>query len=148
MGLEKERHRASTDSSFGFQSREEADALVDDGSAVLKEVYCLNCGWRDDEVPAEKLRTLLDTPCPSCNVVGGLHINLLEKIPAPWTDAQVMALNYFQFGRLEIHPYTCGLDSHHILVATTGGWICSHSDCPYKQDWALDVGGYVMERLL
>jgi hypothetical protein len=64
-------------------------------------------------------------------------------INAPWTGAQVDALNRFQ--RLcYVHPYTCGnehpgnlLDTFpcdRTLVATRKGWICCH--CDYTQFWA------------
>jgi hypothetical protein len=56
------------------------------------------------------------------------------KLPAPWTDRQVEALNKFQEAG-QFHPFTCGNDSRHrILVATLDGWICR--DCDYRQSWA------------
>lgn len=61
-----------------------------------------------------------------------------DAIHAPWSPATVIALNQQQHGIR--HMYTCPL--HEVrdapaLVATSGGWICSHSpDCDYTQDWA------------
>ncbi len=71
-----------------------------------------------------------------------------DRITAPWTPAEVEALNlYQQEGRL--HPFTCGGDrgdpAHRAyaaehggdngqLVATEEGWVCPV--CRYKQDWA------------
>lgn len=58
------------------------------------------------------------------------------KITAPWSPAQVDALNKLQ-RRGNFHGYTCA-ESHtpfdRTLVATKGGWICPH--CDYRQDWA------------
>jgi hypothetical protein len=53
---------------------------------------------------------------------------------APWTDAQVKALNDFQHCGY-MHPFTCGNDSE-TLIATNTGWECPK--CNYKQDWAHD----------
>ena len=71
-------------------------------------------------------------------------------VKAPWTDAQVEALNEYQTqGRF--HPFTCGNDRHDakhslfaaehnlehgLLRATAEGWICPC--CDYTQDWAHD----------
>lgn len=60
------------------------------------------------------------------------------KIYAPFTKAQIVALNqYQQTGRF--HPFTCPNRGEHIgegeLVATVSGWICPQ--CDYTQDWAL-----------
>ena len=57
-----------------------------------------------------------------------------EKIRAPWTVAQVIALNGWQY-RDDVHPYTCLHHSDTRLLATTAGWVCPHRDCDYRQDW-------------
>lgn len=59
---------------------------------------------------------------------------------APWTPAQVEILNGWQSNG-EMHPYTCGNDSSHLLVATVNGWTCTR--CYYTQDWAHVVTGEV-----
>ena len=70
----------------------------------------------------------------------------MTKITAPFSDAQVEALNEYQKIGI-MHPFTCGnenkrkkcklSDIHEgILIATTKGWVCP--DCGYKQDWAHD----------
>ena len=56
-----------------------------------------------------------------------------EQIFPPWTERQVRALNRWQH-RGEVHPFTCGLNSEHVLVATSRGWHCIHDD--YTQKWA------------
>lgn len=65
-----------------------------------------------------------------------------QLVKAPWTPAQVEALNKFQQERW-MHPFTCGsgnrtdekhTDGEGILVATENGWICPF--CDYTQDWA------------
>lgn len=79
-----------------------------------------------------------------------------DAIHAPWSEAVIVALNHQQFGIR--HSYTCPLPNHPVetapnLVATRGGWICSHApDCGYTQDWAhlvdvnhLDVPGPLRE---
>lgn len=57
-------------------------------------------------------------------------------ITAPWTPAQVDALNRYQrYGMF--HPFTCIQDhgdADRDLVATCNGWICCH--CGYTQNWA------------
>jgi hypothetical protein len=64
-------------------------------------------------------------------------------IHAPFSEAEVVALNRFQNSGA-FHPFTCpnrsdtphrwdGFDKG-ILVATTAGWTCA--DCDYQQDWA------------
>lgn len=59
-----------------------------------------------------------------------------EKIHAPFTKEQVVALNQYQGG--PFHAFTCRDRGDHIgegeLVATTRGWICPQ--CRYEQDWA------------
>lgn len=60
-----------------------------------------------------------------------------DAIHAPWSESVIVTLNHQQFGIR--HAYTCPL--HDLgapaLVATRGGWICSHApDCEYTQDWA------------
>lgn len=68
---------------------------------------------------------------------------MAERIEAPWTPEQVVALNAFQLG--PFHPFTCGdrNDGTHpygptgdygVLRATPDGWVCDH--CPYTQSWA------------
>lgn len=63
-----------------------------------------------------------------------------DAIHPPWSEAVIVALNHQQFGIR--HSYTCPLPNHPVetapkLVATRGGWICSHApDCGYTQDWA------------
>lgn len=66
---------------------------------------------------------------------------LLPPIRAPFTPAQVTALNaYQQAGRM--HPFTCGGDhapGSPALVAYTDGWRCPQpygEHCNYRQDWA------------
>lgn len=83
------------------------------------------------------------------------------KITAPFTPAQVQALNEGQVhvdGSMPIHPFTCpnrgdgityddagaadetgathGTEGgdRGILIATESGWVCPH--CGYRQDWA------------
>jgi hypothetical protein len=57
----------------------------------------------------------------------------MEKIYAPWTDAQIGALNYFQQAN-RIRPSTC--DQGHTLVASRTGWFCPADGCGYLQNWA------------
>lgn len=56
---------------------------------------------------------------------------------APWTPAQVAALQARQ-DRADLHPYTC---PHHsttgILVPTRQGWVCPVLGCGYWQRWAM-----------
>lgn len=56
-----------------------------------------------------------------------------EFIEAPFTLRQVELLNKYQENSA-FHPYTCGNDSNHILVADIDGWRCP--ECDYKQNWA------------
>ncbi|HLH92115.1 MAG TPA: hypothetical protein VKX28_27085 [Xanthobacteraceae bacterium] len=59
-----------------------------------------------------------------------------DKITAPFTHAQVDALNHWQ-RRGFVHPFTCANDHGQFsrdLVATVDGWICPH--CDYRQKWA------------
>lgn len=72
-------------------------------------------------------------------------------IRAPWTNAQVFALNLWQ-NNPAVHPFTCGNDrgdaahvhdasftgkhDFGILLATNEGWVCPV--CGYAQDWAHD----------
>lgn len=56
---------------------------------------------------------------------------------APWTDAQVRALNRWQKdGRF--HEFTCAQEhlGERTLVANNAGWRCP--TCGYTQDWAHD----------
>lgn len=63
-----------------------------------------------------------------------------DIVKAPWTSAQVRALNLYQAAGV-FHPFTCGgvrLDGHacrETLVATEAGWDCPLL-CGYTQDWA------------
>lgn len=61
-----------------------------------------------------------------------------DRIYAPFTKAQVKALNKWQNSPY-VHPFTCGGDhkgGHIILVATEHGWVCPRSYCRYTQNWA------------
>jgi hypothetical protein len=70
---------------------------------------------------------------------------MMGQIRAPWTPAQVVALNSYQTEGAA-HPFTClnrGNANHaqpnspdDILVATVRGWICPF--CDYTQAWAHD----------
>lgn len=51
---------------------------------------------------------------------------------APWTSAEVEALNEWQHS-LQTHPFTCA-NGHGALVATRHGWVCE--ECDYRQTWA------------
>lgn len=55
------------------------------------------------------------------------------KSHAPWNDETIARLNAHQHDD-RFHPYTCGYDSRHILVATREGWKCP--ECDYTQNWA------------
>lgn len=73
----------------------------------------------------------------------------LERIEAPFTPEQVVALNHYQRHGL-LHPFTCGGDREDVahkryarehgdsdtglLVAATAGWHCPA--CAYRQNWA------------
>jgi hypothetical protein len=68
----------------------------------------------------------------------------IATIRAPWTDAQVMALNTYQADN-RFHEFTCPNDhafwrsgpadtTRRTLLATTDGWLCL--TCGYRQDWA------------
>lgn len=62
---------------------------------------------------------------------------IAQRITAPFTAAQVEALNDFQrWGRM--HPFTCPQHSDEALEARTDGWHCTHPGCGYTQDWAHD----------
>lgn len=60
-----------------------------------------------------------------------------DKIRAPWTEAQVAALNAYQASGT-MHPFTCGgdHDMHQTLIAEADGWHCPDEACDYRQDWA------------
>lgn len=60
-----------------------------------------------------------------------------DKIFAPWTGEQVIALNEYQV-RGDMHPFTCGKehDEPRNLIATESGWICLNATCDYTQNWA------------
>lgn len=46
-----------------------------------------------------------------------------DTILIPWTEDQVNSLNAYQ-DRGHFHPFTCGNNSDHILIATQDGWVC------------------------
>lgn len=50
----------------------------------------------------------------------------------PWSEETINNLNASQ-EREDRHPYTCGKNSDHILIATAEGWKCP--ECGYTQDW-------------
>jgi hypothetical protein len=52
---------------------------------------------------------------------------------APFTKKEVKSLNGYQMSGVG-HPFTCGNNSKHILVATRNGWVCPK--CDYSQKWA------------
>jgi hypothetical protein len=56
-------------------------------------------------------------------------------LKAPWTPAEVDALNRYQSSGF-VHEFTCGgdHDGNRVLFATTEGWRCP--TCGYRQDWA------------
>ena len=55
------------------------------------------------------------------------------KIVAPWTPAEVDALNaYQQSGRF--HPYTCR-ECPASLTATPDGWVCMDPTCESHTKW-------------
>jgi general stress protein YciG len=74
---------------------------------------------------------------------------MVDKVEAPWSPAQVRALNAWQADR-RVHPFTCtgerrdlahvqyarngGLHDLGILIAATDGWRCPV--CHYRQTWA------------
>ena len=61
-----------------------------------------------------------------------------EHSEPPWSDKEVLSLNDYQNSYV-MHPFTCGEENcREVLIATTNGWICSNTDCPYTQKWAHD----------
>ncbi|MBR0741203.1 hypothetical protein JQ581_30150 [Bradyrhizobium liaoningense] len=64
-----------------------------------------------------------------------------NTIKAPWTAAQVLALNRWQHSPFA-HPFTCGgkHGQQTALFAHITGWMCPL--CDYRQDWA---HGYMCE---
>ncbi len=65
-----------------------------------------------------------------------------DRIRAPFTDEQVIALNRWQ-GDPSVHPFTCPADGssgswkhsdRRILIATYERWECPR--CAYVQHWA------------
>lgn len=56
------------------------------------------------------------------------------KIYAPFTDAEVSALNAYQESG-DGHPLTCMCGDHIPLIATNDGWVCKN--CAYTQNWAV-----------
>jgi hypothetical protein len=63
-------------------------------------------------------------------------------VRAPWTEAQIDALERFQHQK-GVHPFTCPEHSDKELVATHRGWICRY--CDYTQHWANDF--MMMQRI-
>lgn len=62
------------------------------------------------------------------------------KVIAPFTDAQVEALNRWQDDHGK-HPFTCARDHDGgavVLAVTRDGWYCPALGCDYEQDWAHD----------
>lgn len=59
----------------------------------------------------------------------------MAQIQAPFTPDQVDSLNVYQNAGL-MHPFTCGNNSDHLLVAREDGWFCP--ECDYRQYWAHD----------
>lgn len=67
----------------------------------------------------------------------------MTKIIAPFTPAQVTALQFYQ-DEAPFHPFTCGNRDDHpelhgdkgVLVPTVRGWVCQF--CDYTQNWAHD----------
>lgn len=60
-----------------------------------------------------------------------------DQIRAPFSEAQIAALNAYQrSGRM--HPFTCGGEHelHQTLIAEQDGWHCPDERCDYRQDWA------------
>lgn len=58
-----------------------------------------------------------------------------EKVRAPWTKAQVAALNKWQkLGY--VHEFNCPCCSGQALLPTKLGWHCEN--CSYRQNWAHD----------
>ncbi len=88
----------------------------------------------DDKIAAETWRDARPDDDGSGITVGSAT-ETMEEVIAPWTDAQVVALNRIQMDGSR-HPYTCGNDSRHVLVATADGWVCPEPRCGYRQTWA------------
>ena len=71
---------------------------------------------------------------------------MLKTFKAPWTEAEVKALNATQ-NASAMHPFTCANRSNgkHVyyngdlgaLIATKGGWVCL--SCDYTQNWAYEM---------
>ena len=61
---------------------------------------------------------------------------MTDRLVAPWTHEQVVALNRFQRYAF-VHPFTCPHPhplQDRILIAAPDGWHCPV--CPYTQNWA------------
>lgn len=60
---------------------------------------------------------------------------------SPWDEETIDRLNAMQneHGLQRFHPYTCGNNSNHILIATADGWKCPVEGCGYTQNWAHDL---------
>lgn len=56
-------------------------------------------------------------------------------IYAPWTEAQVSALNRFQKSGV-MHSFTCRAHTSVDLTATGAGWVCGVEGCDTLQQWA------------
>lgn len=54
-------------------------------------------------------------------------------IKAPWTPAQVDALNAYQ-ALGYVHPFTCAMCNGRVMRATEFGWVCP-VNCGYAQNW-------------
>jgi hypothetical protein len=62
---------------------------------------------------------------------------MTDRIRAPWTEAQVAALNAFQRSGV-MPPFTCRAE-HRMrptLYAEPDGWRCPDEQCDYRQTWA------------
>jgi hypothetical protein len=62
----------------------------------------------------------------------------MEKIFAPWTEAQVAGLKIRQRDS-GLHPYTCVAHSATPLVPSRLGFECAFPGCGYRQNWALAI---------
>ncbi len=61
----------------------------------------------------------------------------MSRIYAPFTDAQVRALQTWQ-ETPALHPFTCSTHSETALLASSDGWHCPVEGCTYTQNWAHD----------
>lgn len=117
---------------LGLEKQDLVAALGHERKArEMLERHCQQC--EADLNDAQESRKLLMAdiarmrgPSPSCAAC---------PMKAPWTQAQVEALNAYQTAG-EFHPFTCGNDhgGDRVLVAVPSGWTCP--GCDYTQDWA------------